>query len=110
MRDFYTPFMLRDRNRLLSSLLLIRFRASLLMVGLPSASQAVFESCAEGIEGGALLGLEELLLDLFLLLRQIFGENGLMSDDFVDDPGAAELRRCADLAHRHAEGGLKLMA
>ena len=54
--------------------------------------QAVFESGAEGVEGGALLRLEELLLDLILLLGEIFGEHRLMSDDFVDDPGAAELR------------------
>src|SRR5579864_6476216 len=72
--------------------------------------QAVFESGAEGVEGGTLLGLKELLLDLVLLFGQIFGQDGLMGDDFVNDPGAAELRRGADLAYRHAEGGLELTA
>src|SRR5579862_4979239 len=72
--------------------------------------QAVFESGAEGVESGALLGLKELLLDLVLLLGEIFGQNGLMGDDFVDHPGASELRGSADLSDRKAEGGFELMA
>ena len=65
--------------------------------------QAIFESGAEGVEGGALLGLEELLLDLILLLSQFFGEHRLMGNDFVDDPRASELRGVANLAHGKAE-------
>src|ERR1700747_2506580 len=72
--------------------------------------QAIFESGAEGVESGALLRLEELLLDLVLLLGQIFGEDRLMGDDFVNDPCASELRGSADLAHGHAKGGFELMA
>src|ERR1700739_3100598 len=74
----------RDRNRLLASFA-DPLQGFVVDGELAFLLQAVFESCAEGVEGGALLGLKELLLDLFLLLRQIFGENGLMGDDFVDD-------------------------
>src|ERR1700747_380729 len=71
--------------------------------------QAIFESGAEGVESGALLGLEELLFDLILLLCQFFGEQGWRRDDLADAPCAAELRGSADLPHGHAEGGFELM-
>src|SRR5580692_9884690 len=109
MGELHTPFMQATETRLLAGFA-DPFQGFVVDGELAFLLQAVFESCAEGVEGGALLGLEELLLDLFLLLRQIFGENGLMGDDFVNDPGAAELRWRADLADRHAEGGFELMA
>src|SRR6516225_9162684 len=72
--------------------------------------QAVFQGGAESVKGCALLGLEELLLDLVFLFSQIFGEHGLMSDAFVDDPCTSELGGSADLAHGHIESGGQLMA